>query len=58
MFAPHVLAGVRDYEALRRSFRWRIPANFNIGVDVCDRWAEREAGRIALLDVRPDGVVE
>ncbi len=42
MFAPHVLPGARDYEALRRSFRWRIPANFNIGVDVCDRWAERE----------------
>ena len=58
MFAPPVLAGARDYEALRRSFRWRIPAHYNIGVDVCDRWAEREPQRLAVLDVRSDGVVE
>ena len=28
-----------------RSFRWQVPARYNIGVDVCDRWAEREPGR-------------
>jgi len=58
MFAPPVLDGARDYEELRRSFRWRIPAHYNIGVDVCDRWAEREPRRTAVLDVRSDGVVE
>jgi acetyl-CoA synthetase len=58
MFAPHVLPGARDYEALCRSFRWQLPAHYNIGFDVCDRWAEREPRRTALLNVRSDGVVE
>jgi acetyl-CoA synthetase len=58
MFAPPVLPGARDYDALCRSFRWQIPAHYNIGLDVCDRWAEREPGRTAVLDLRSDGVVE
>ena len=58
MFAPPVLAGTRDYEALRQSFRWQIPAHFNVGVDICDHWAEREPARTALLDVRADGQTE
>ena len=58
MFAPPVLAGTRDYEALRQSFRWRIPAHYNMGVDICDHWAEREPARTALLDVRADGQTE
>jgi acetyl-CoA synthetase len=58
MFAPHVLPDARDYEALCRSFRWQVPAHYNIGLDVCDRWAEREPRRTALLNVRSDGVVE
>jgi len=33
-----------------RGFAWRIPARFNIGVAVCDVWAEREPDRIALID--------
>jgi acetyl-CoA synthetase len=58
MFAPPVLAATRDYAALRQSFRWQIPAHYNMGVDICDHWAEREPARIALLDVRSDGRVE
>jgi acetyl-CoA synthetase len=58
MFAPHVLPDARDYETLWRSFRWQIPAHYNIGVGVCDRWAEPEPCRIAILNVRSDGVVE
>src|SRR5713226_4260700 len=58
MFAPHVLPSVRDYEALYASFRWQIPTNYNIGIDVCDRWAEHEPRRTALFNVRSDGVVE
>lgn len=38
-----------SYEALRRDFRWRLPARFNIGEAVCDRWARVEPERIALL---------
>jgi acetyl-CoA synthetase len=55
MYAPHVLPAARDYDALCASFRWQVPARFNIGVDVCDRWALAEPRRIALLNVRADG---
>jgi acetyl-CoA synthetase len=58
MFAPHVLPAARDYETLYTLFRWQIPANYNIGVDVCDRWAEREAGRTAIFNARRNGSVE
>src|SRR3984893_7573057 len=58
MFAPHVLPSARDYETLYHSFRWQIPAHYNIGVDVCDRWAEREPRRTAIVNVRRDGCVD
>jgi acetyl-CoA synthetase len=38
-----------SYEEVRARFRWDIPERYNIGVDVCDRWAEREPGRTALI---------
>ena len=38
----------RSYDALVREFRWPKPAQFNIGVEVCDRWAERDPGKLAL----------
>jgi acetyl-CoA synthetase len=47
MYASHVLPTARDYGALYRSFRWQIPARYNIGVDVCDRWAEIDPARCA-----------
>jgi len=49
MYAPRVLPVARGYHALYRSFRWQVPARYNIGVDVCDRWAELEPGRTARL---------
>jgi acetyl-CoA synthetase len=58
MYAPHVLPAARDYDALYRSYRWRVPAHYNIGVDVCDRWAEAEPARTAILEVNADGAVE
>jgi acetyl-CoA synthetase len=58
MYAPPVLSAARDYDTLCRDFRWRIPPRFNIGVDVCDRWAALAPERTAILDVRPDGSVE
>ena len=45
---------MRDYDALYRQFRWNIPARYNIGVDVCDRWAARDPERLAILHVRGD----
>src|SRR5947207_2026421 len=58
MYAPPVLPAAREYDALRREFRWRVPAQYNIGHDVCDRWAQSEPGRIALLNVQRDGQIE
>jgi acetyl-CoA synthetase len=46
---------VRNYDTLYRQFRWNVPARYNIGVDVCDRWAEHEPDRLAILHVRPNG---
>jgi acetyl-CoA synthetase len=45
----------RSYDELTREFRWQIPARFNIGVEVCDRWAERDPGRLAIVAATPDG---
>ena len=58
MYAPHVLPAAHDYGVLFRDFRWRVPTHYNIGVDVCDRWADVAPGRTAIFDVRADDVVE
>jgi acetyl-CoA synthetase len=58
MYAAHVLPAARDYDELCRSFRWQVPARYNIGVDVCDRWAEIEPARTAIFNVGADGAVE
>jgi len=46
---------IRDYDTLYRQFHWNIPPRYNIGVDICDRWAAREPDRLAILHVLPDG---
>ncbi len=48
----------RNYDDLYRKFRWQIPARFNIGVDACDRWAERDPRKLALIAAQPDGKVQ
>ncbi len=58
MTPDRVLPEARDYDELVRAFRWRIPERYNIGVDVCDRWADADPRRVALLHVRSDGAVE
>ncbi len=50
-----VLPRLDNYEDIYRQFRWQVPARYNIGVDVCDRWAAQEPGRLAILHARPDG---
>lgn len=44
------------YTEVCERFRWNIPEFYNIGVDVCDRWAAAEPNRTALIDVRDDGM--
>ena len=46
-----MLTAADSYEGLRDAFRWQVPARYNIGVDVCDRWAETEPGRLALIQI-------
>jgi len=50
-----MLPAARDYDELYRTFRWRIPARYNIGVDCCDRWAAQEPDRLAILHIHPGG---
>ncbi len=44
-----------SYEALAETFSWDVPARYNMGVDVCDKWANREPERLALTFVEADG---
>ncbi len=50
-----MLPDIRDFDRLTREFRWTIPADYNIGVDVCDRWAARDPRRTAIVHVHADG---
>jgi acetyl-CoA synthetase len=50
-----MLTPAPDYDSLVAAFRWRIPERYNIGVDVCDRWAAAEPERAAILEIGPDG---
>ncbi len=38
----------KTYQEVYRNFKWKIPQYYNIGVDVCDRWAD-DSQRIALI---------
>ncbi|MBI2715491.1 MAG: acyl-CoA synthetase [Rhizobiales bacterium] len=50
-----MLPRLNNYDDVYAQFRWRVAARYNIGVDVCDRWAAREPDRLAILHVHPDG---
>src|ERR1700753_3106347 len=41
------------FDEVRNSFVWNVPVHYNIGVDVCDRWAAVEPDRLAIIDVTP-----
>lgn len=45
------------YEEMREAFVWNIPERYNIGVDVCDRWAEAEPHRLAMIHVGDAGEI-
>ena len=46
-----------SYDEVYGDFRWDIPARYNIGVDVCDKWAGR-GDRLALIHETAQGAVE
>ena len=47
----------KTYEEVYNSFRWKVPKYFNIGVDICDKWAD-ERYRLALIYEDEEGRVE
>ena len=44
-----------SYGQTYAAFEWDIPQFYNIGVDVCDKWAEQDPSRIAIIDVPEEG---
>jgi len=46
-----------NYEEIYNSFKWEIPDFFNIGVDICDKWAHQRY-RLALIYQDEKGQVE
>jgi acetyl-CoA synthetase len=42
------------YDEVCRNFRWDVPPYYNIGLDVCDKWAG-DKHRLALIYVSPEG---
>ena len=42
------------YDDVCRNFKWEIPEYYNIGVDVCDKWAG-DKHRLALIYIDPQG---
>lgn len=46
------------YDEARVHHRWVIPDTYNIGVDVCDRWADREPERTAIIEYQSHGLQE
>lgn len=41
----------QSYEQLRESFQWEFPDPYNMGWDVCDKWAEKDPARTAIIDL-------
>ncbi|MBU1275471.1 MAG: acyl-CoA synthetase [Proteobacteria bacterium] len=52
-----MLSREQTYEEIYGAFQWRIPAFFNMGVDVCDKWAGQRY-RLALIFEDESGQVE
>ena len=51
-----MLHRLESYDAVRSRFRWDVPDFYNIGVDICDKWAA-DPVRLALIHEKRDGSV-
>jgi len=49
------MTAVDAYRSLHASFRWQVPADFNIGEACCGRWARETPDAIAIRHEREDG---
>jgi acetyl-CoA synthetase len=52
-----MLTSAKDYRTLCDNFQWEVPANYNIGVDICDKWAG-QPDRLALIYESENGRIE
>ena len=52
-----MLALGKTYEKVYNSFSWEIPEFYNIGVDICDKWAHQRY-RLALIYENENGQVD
>ena len=43
-----------DYDSLYRAFHWEVPAYYNFGFDVVDRWAQ-DRTKMALVSIHRSG---
>ncbi len=46
-----MLPSAQTYEELSARFRWEVPERYNMGADVCDKWADSEPDRTAIIDL-------
>ena len=52
-----MLTRAPSYLELTGSFNWNIPEYYNIGTDVCDKWADADPTRLALIHKGKDGTI-
>ena len=52
-----MLTPAKTYEDVYNAFQWQIPEFYNIGIDICDKWA-RQRSRLALIYENEKGHVE
>lgn len=52
-----MLKSGKTYDEVYPAFQWKIPEFYNIGTDICDKWAHQR-NRLALIYEHEDGRVE
>ena len=53
----YMLKPGKTYEDVYNAFRWQIPEFYNIGVDICDKWAD-QGNRLALIYEDENGRID
>ena len=44
-----------SYQEICDQFKWHVPEFYNIGHDICDKWAQKEPERLALIFLDNEG---
>ncbi|WP_186388691.1 acyl-CoA synthetase [Stappia sp. TSB10P1A] len=50
-----MLPEATSYEDLAARFAWQVPERYNIGLDICDKWADVDPERTAIIAISEDG---